>query len=106
YEATVSRMTGFGAFVELLPGKDALVRNEDLTDEPIRRPEEAVQLGDDITVMVIEVDSMGRVNASRRAILEGLTLEEAIAASQAAQQARGPREGGGGRGGPRRDGGG
>jgi polyribonucleotide nucleotidyltransferase len=102
YEGTVTRMTGFGAFVEILPGKDALVRNEDLSDEPIRRPEEAVQMGDDVTVMVIEVDSMGRVNASRRAVLEGLTLEEAIATSQAAQQARGPREGGG-RGGPRRD---
>jgi polyribonucleotide nucleotidyltransferase len=98
YDGTVTRLTGFGAFVEILPGKDALVRNEDLTDEPIRRPEEAVQMGDEITVMVIEVDSMGRVNASRRAVVEEMSLEEAIAASQASQQSRGPRgEGGGGR---------
>jgi polyribonucleotide nucleotidyltransferase len=99
YEGTVTRMTGFGAFVEILPGKDALVRNEDLSEEPIRRPEEAVSLGDEISVMVIEVDSMGRVNASARAVAEGMSLEEAIAVSQASQQSRGPREGGGGRGG-------
>jgi polyribonucleotide nucleotidyltransferase len=105
YTATVTRMTGFGAFVEILPGKDALVRNEDLSDTPIRRPEEAVQMGDEVEVMVIEVDAMGRVNASRRAILEDLSLEEAIATSQREQAAnRGSREGGGDRGrGPRRD---
>jgi polyribonucleotide nucleotidyltransferase len=96
YTGKVSRLTGFGAFVEILPGKDALVRSEDLADFPVRRPEDAVKLGDELMVMVIEVDAMGRVNASRRAVLEGLSLEEAIAASQANQQARGAREGGGG----------
>jgi polyribonucleotide nucleotidyltransferase len=107
YTGTVTRLTGFGAFVEILPGKDGLVRNEDLADFPIRRPEEVVNLGDEVTVMVIEVDSMGRVNLSRRAILEGLTLEEAIEVSQREQQAaRGARQGGGGGGGGRGYGGG
>jgi polyribonucleotide nucleotidyltransferase len=104
YTGTVTRMTGFGAFIEILPGKDALVRNEDLSDEPVRRPEDVVQMGEEVMVMVIEVDAMGRVNASRRAILENLSLEEAIATSQREQAAsRGSREGGDRGRGPRRD---
>jgi polyribonucleotide nucleotidyltransferase len=122
YTGTVSRLTNFGAFVEILPGKDGLVRVEDLADHPISRPEEVVQVGDELEVMVIEVDSMGRVNLSHRAVLEGLTLEEAIEVSQREQQAgraargggrgfggggdRGPRGFGGGGGGGRRGGGG
>ncbi len=94
YTGTVTRITNFGAFVEILPGKDGLVRMEDMADSQPR-------MGDEMTVMVIEVDSMGRVNLSRRAVLEGLSVEEALAASQRDQQAsRGAREG---RGGPRRD---
>ncbi len=87
YTGTVARLTNFGAFVEILPGKDGLVRVEDLSDHPVSRPEEVVQVGDELKVMVIEVDSMGRVNLSAKAVLEGLTLQEAIEASQAAQQA-------------------
>jgi len=102
YTGTVARLTNFGAFVEILPGKDGLVRVEDLADHPVSRPEEVVQVGDEIEVMVIEVDSMGRVNLSARAVLAGLTLEEAIEVSQRDQQAsrasRGPGGGGGGRG--------
>ncbi len=100
YSGTVTRLTGFGAFVEILPGKEGLVRVEDLADHPVNRPEEVVQVGDELDVMVIEVDSMGRVNLSHRAVLAGLSLEEAIEVSQREQQAsrasRGP--GGGGRG--------
>ncbi|TMB96802.1 MAG: polyribonucleotide nucleotidyltransferase [Chloroflexi bacterium] len=105
YTGTVTRLTNFGAFVEILPGKDGLVRVEDLADFPARRPEDVVKLGDEVTVMVIEVDSMGRVNLSRRAVLEGLTLEEAREVSQREQAAsRAGREGGPGGGRPpRRD---
>jgi polyribonucleotide nucleotidyltransferase len=117
YTGTVSRLTNFGAFVEILPGKDGLVRLEDLADFPANRPEDVVKVGDEVMVMVIEVDSMGRVNLSRRAVLEGLTAEEALAASQRDQanrpmrsggpprrdfgRDRGPRGGGGGNGRPR-----
>jgi polyribonucleotide nucleotidyltransferase len=87
YTGTVARLTNFGAFVEILPGKDGLVRVEDLADHPVSRPEEVVQVGDELKVMVIEVDSMGRVNLSARAVSEGLTLQEAIEVSQRDQQA-------------------
>jgi polyribonucleotide nucleotidyltransferase len=100
YTGTVTRLTGFGAFVEILPGKDGLVRVEDLADFPVSRPEDVVKVGDEVMVMVIEVDSMGRVNLSRRAVLEGLSLDEAIEVSKREQEAgRAARGGGGGRGG-------
>ncbi|HLC28494.1 MAG TPA: polyribonucleotide nucleotidyltransferase [Dehalococcoidia bacterium] len=100
YTGTVTRLTNFGAFVEILPGKDGLVRLEDLADFPARRPEDVVKVGDEVMVMVIEVDGMGRVNLSRRAVLEGLNPEEALAASQRDQQAGREARGGGP---PRRD---
>ncbi len=83
YTGKVTRLTSFGAFVEILPGKEGLVRVEDLADYRVRRPEEVVRLGDEIMVMVIEVDQFGRINLSRRAVLEGATPEEARAARQA-----------------------
>ena len=95
YTGTVTRLTGLGAFVEILPGKEGLVRLEDLADFQARRAEDVVRVGDEIMVMVIEVDALGRINLSRRAVLEGLTAEQAREASQRAQQVapgRGERE--------------
>ena len=57
YLAKVVRIESFGAFVEVLPGKDALVRTPDLAEYPIARPEDAVKMGDEIMVMVLEIDS-------------------------------------------------
>lgn len=71
YTGKVTRLTSFGAFVEILPGKDGLVRLGDLAEYRVSRPEEVVRVGDEIMVMVIEVDQMGRINLSRRAVLEG-----------------------------------
>lgn len=71
YTGKVSRITSFGAFVEILPGKDGLVRTPDISDEPVERIEDVVKVGDEISVMVIEIDHMGRVNVSRKAILDG-----------------------------------
>jgi polyribonucleotide nucleotidyltransferase len=71
YTGKVTRLTSFGAFVEIAPGKDGLVRLPDLAEEPVERVEDAVAVGDEVTVMVIEIDRMGRVNLSRRAVLQG-----------------------------------
>ncbi len=79
YTGKVVRTIPFGAFVEILPGKDGLVRIGELAAGPVERVEDEVNIGDEITVMVIEVDRMGRVNLSRRAVLQGLTAAEAIA---------------------------
>ncbi|MCL5111029.1 MAG: polyribonucleotide nucleotidyltransferase [Chloroflexi bacterium] len=71
YLGKVSRITNFGAFVEILPGKEGLVRLGDLAEYRVNRAEDVIQVGDEIMVMVIEIDSQGRVNLSRRAVLEG-----------------------------------
>jgi polyribonucleotide nucleotidyltransferase len=106
YTGIVKRLVDFGAFVEFLPGKEGLVRTSQLADYHVNRPEDVVQLGDEITVMVIEVDPQGRVNLSRRAALSG---EMPTAAELDADRPppRGPRGGGqGGSGGGRGFGGG
>src|SRR5207248_1595713 len=71
YTGTVRRIVDFGCFVEILPGKEGLVRTSQLADYQVMRPEDVVSIGDEITVMVIEVDPQGRINLSRRAALSG-----------------------------------
>lgn len=71
YLGKVTRLTNFGAFVEILPNKDGLVRLGELAEYPVSRPEDVVAIGDEIMVKVIEIDSQGRINLSRRAVLEG-----------------------------------
>ena len=103
YTGKVSRLMNFGAFVEILPGKEGLVHISELDTERVGSVEDAVKIGDEVEVMVVEVDRMGRVNLSRRAVLAGLSPEEAAASVPT----RAPRREGGDRDrGPRRDGGG
>jgi len=59
----IARVTNFGSFVELLPGKDGLLRNEEVGDM-----EGEPQIGQEITVVIKEIDSMGRINLSRKAL--------------------------------------
>jgi len=59
----------FGAFVELLPGKDGMVHISELADHRVDKVEDAVKIGDEITVKVVEIDNQGRINLSRRALL-------------------------------------
>ena len=70
YTGKVTRLMNFGAFVEIIPGKDALVHISELSDERVASVEDVVSVGDELTVMVTEIDGMGRVNASRRALLQ------------------------------------
>ena len=65
FTGKVVRVTSFGAFVELLPGKDGLVRMGDMGDV-----EDGLSVGQEITVIVQEIDSLGRINLSRRALFE------------------------------------
>ena len=63
----------FGAFVEILPGKDGLVHISELADYRVPKVEDVVKVGDEITVKVIDIDDLGRVRLSRRAVLEKRT---------------------------------
>ncbi|HEX8981682.1 MAG TPA: polyribonucleotide nucleotidyltransferase [Ktedonobacterales bacterium] len=100
YTGVVRRLVDFGAFVEILPGKEGLVRTPNLADYFVNRPEEVVQVGDEITVMVIEVDPQGRINLSRKAALSGeMPSQEELEAERAQRGPARPRMGGGGGGG-------
>ena len=68
YTGKVSRILNFGAMVEILPGKEGLVHISELTDHRIDRVEDEVKIGDEVTVKVVGIDDMGRVNLSRRAL--------------------------------------
>jgi len=68
YTGKVTRLTNFGAFVEILPGKEGLVHISELADYHVSKVEDIVQVGDEIMVKVIEIDHLGRVNLSRRAV--------------------------------------
>ncbi|EHS57921.1 polyribonucleotide nucleotidyltransferase [Paenibacillus kribbensis] len=69
YIGTVKRIEKFGAFVEILPGKDGLVHISQLSTERVAKVEDVVAIGDTITVKVTEIDQQGRVNLSRKAVL-------------------------------------
>ena len=70
YTGKVVRTLDFGAFVEILPGKDGMVHISELSDGHVPTVEDVVKVGDEITVVVIGVDQSGRVALSRRALLE------------------------------------
>ena len=77
----VARMTDFGAFVELAPNKDGMVHISKLSDKRVAKVEDVVNIGDEVTVRVVEVDRMGRINLTMRpedmtADLEKLTRPE------------------------------
>jgi polyribonucleotide nucleotidyltransferase len=79
YTGTVRRLTDFGAFVEILPGRDGLVHVSQLADYHVPSVEDVVHVGDEIMVMVVDIDAEDKIRLSRRAVLEGWTPEQAKA---------------------------
>jgi polyribonucleotide nucleotidyltransferase len=70
YLGKVTRIMNFGAFVEILPGKEGLVRIGELADYHVPTVEDVVSVGDEIMVVVVEIDRQGRVNLSRKAAMQ------------------------------------
>jgi len=100
YTGKVVRIVDFGAFVEIVPGVDGMVHISQLASDRVNRVEDAVQLGDEVMVMITDIGSNGdKIRLSRQAVLEGWTLDEARSRDSAIG-------GGGGRGGQRRGAGG
>ena len=94
YTGKVVRIADFGAFVEILPGVDGLVHISQLDSERVNKVEDVVNMGDEITVMVTDIDPQGKIRLSRQAVLEGWTAEEAREKDQ--RKPGGGRPGGGG----------
>ncbi len=78
YTGKVVRTTDYGAFVEILPNTDGMVHISQLDSVRVDRVEDVVKAGDEITVMVTDIDPTGRIRLSRQAVLEGWTVEEAL----------------------------
>ena len=114
YDGVVSSIKEFGAFVEILPGRDGLCHISEISSGYISSIDKVVAVGDAMKVLVIDVDEHDRVKLSRRRALEELGVEDDLAAAIA--EAGGGEEGGDGEdgrqrrggsgGGPRREGGG
>ena len=66
YKGIVKRIMNFGAFCEILPGKEGLVHVSELSDTFVENVESAVKIGDEIMVKVIEIDPQGRINLSKK----------------------------------------
>ena len=66
YKAVVKRIMNFGAFCEILPGKEGLVHVSELSDTFVENVESVVKVGDEIMVKVIEIDTQGRINLSKK----------------------------------------
>ncbi len=78
YTGKVVRTADFGAFVEIMPGVDGMVHISQLADYRVNKVEDIAKLGDELTVMVINVDESGKIRLSRQAVLEGWTAEQAM----------------------------
>ena len=70
YEGTVKRIEKFGAFVEILPGKDGLVHISELEHHRVGKVEDVIALNDKVKVRVQEIDDKGRINLSRKALID------------------------------------
>ncbi len=105
YKGKVVRIMPFGAFVQLTPGKDGLVHISELSEEHVPDVESVVQIGDELEVMVIKVDNMGRVDLSARAVKEQSEAGEVRDDKEWAEkfERRDRRDGDGDRGGRRDD---
>lgn len=93
YTGKVVRTTDFGAFVEIMPNTDGLVHISQLDSGHVDTVESVAQVGDELTVMITDIDPTGKIRLSRQAVLEGWSAEEAR------ERDSGGRKGGGGRGG-------
>ena len=76
FKGTVTRLLKFGAFVEFAPGKEGLVHISQLDNKRIPTVEDAVHIGDEVWVKVIEIDDQGRINLSRKAAMNELAKKE------------------------------
>jgi len=99
YTGKVVRIADFGAFVEIMPGVDGMVHISQLDSERVEKVEDVAAMGEDLTVMITDIDPAGKIRLSRQAVLEGWTVEEAREKDSASRSKRSGSGDRGGRGG-------
>ncbi|MGN0700335.1 MAG: polyribonucleotide nucleotidyltransferase [Oscillospiraceae bacterium] len=82
YKGKVVRIMNFGAFVEIAPGKDGMVHISKLENRRVEKVEDVVSIGDEIIVKVMEIDSQGRINLSRKDALADIEAKRKAAAQE------------------------
>ncbi len=75
YEGKVAKIMDFGAFVNILPGKDGLVHISQISDERVENVSDKLKEGDMVKVKVLEVDRQGRIRLSMKAVTEDVAAE-------------------------------
>ncbi len=83
YLGKVVRIMPYGAFVNILPNRDGMVHISELDENRVARVEDVVQVGDEINVMITQIDPDGKISLSRRAVLTGEKPDRAAARKQA-----------------------
>jgi polyribonucleotide nucleotidyltransferase len=111
FSGPVTRIMNFGAFVEIMPGREGLIRISELDWEFVNSVEDVLKMGEEVEVKVAEIDDQGRINLSRKALIakpEGYVERAPREPREGGDRPRGggDRGGGGGFGGPRGGGGG
>ena len=96
YEGKVVRIMDFGAFVEVLPGKDGLVHISQLANYRVANVEDVVKIGDTLKVQVSEIDDQGRINLTHKPFAAAATPEQLASSGgdRGFEGPRGPRPGG------------
>ncbi|NLU09593.1 MAG: polyribonucleotide nucleotidyltransferase [Tepidanaerobacter acetatoxydans] len=80
YMGKIMRITNFGAFAEILPGKEGLIHISKLSKERVKRVEDVVKVGDEILVKVTDIDKQGRINLSHKDALSETQTKKSIEA--------------------------
>jgi len=70
YTGKITRVTNYGAFVEILPGQEGLLHISELADGYVKRVEDVIKEGDEVEVKLVEIDERGRLNLSKKAVME------------------------------------
>ena len=92
YTATVKKIMEFGAFVEILPGKEGLVHISQLDTNRVEKVEDLFKVGDTLEVKLMLIDSEGRLNLSRKATLPGGENAQEEMAKARERRSSGPRD--------------
>ena len=77
YKGVVTRLMNFGAFVEIAPGKEGLVHISQLDEKRVAKVEDVVNVGDEVLVLVTEIDDQNRINLSRKEAIAKLNAKKA-----------------------------